>query len=170
MTPEGTVKHLAEVLDARPEFSVDDVYQQLNALGIPPRDADKAYKFTQIACGRLILDGLARFASEYYWLNASGDEVESGRIEEEPFFAAATVLLRERRCPWAGRLGAMSADVSAINDLLKRGSKPGNLQTGPAVLFLAQPTPSGMEKADQLILSRLRKTVPSARKPWWRFW
>ncbi len=170
MRPEETVSALADIFDSLPAISEDAAYERMHAVGIPDRDADRAYKFTQIACARLLLEGIVgRFHDKYFWLNASGDTVESGRIQDEPFFAAAATLLRTRRCLWAANLGAMSADVAAINDLLKRGSKPGNLETGPPVLFLEMPTVEGMRKADQLTAPGLgTRTRPT--RAWWQFW
>ena len=140
MTPEQTVQSLAGILERHGAFFEDDVYAEMERIGIPARDADRAYKFSQIACGRVLLDAIvARFAEEYFCLNASGEIIESGRIEREPFFAAAQALVATRRAKWVARLGAMSADLAAINELLKRGSKPGNL----------------VDKADQLIRTHL---------------
>ena len=171
MTPRETIASLAQILETLPDFSEDDVYAAMRAAGIADADADRAYKFTQIACGRLILAGVVgRFSNDYFWLNAAGEVVESGDLRQEPHFTAAETLVRQRARPWVGRLGAMSADVAAINDLLTRGSRPGNLQTGPVVLFLENPTPAGMKKANRLIGDQLRAAAPAARKPWWRFW
>ena len=170
MNPEETVSALADIFDSLSSLTEDATYERMHAIGLPDRDADRAYKFTQIACGRLLLEGIVgRFHDEYFWLNASGETVESGRIQDEPYFSAAATLLRTRSCPWAGNLGAMSADVAAINQLLKRGSKPGNLETGPSVLFLEMPTEEGMRKAGQLTLRDLRAPIRPARA-WWQFW
>lgn len=172
MTPEETVDSFAEVLEGLPAFTEDDVYSAMEAAGIPGRDADRAYKFTQIACGRLLLDGLVgRFSNDYFWLDASGEVVESGKLQDEPYFVAATELVRRKPSQWMGQLGAMSADVAAVNEALNRGSEPGNLETGPVVLFLANPNASAMEKAaNQLIATLLKTPTPAPQKPWWRFW
>lgn len=169
MTPEATVNRLAELLDALPLLSEDGVYDAMESAGIPARDADLAYKFLQIACGRQLLHGLVgRFSDDYFCLDASGVVIESGRLQENPFFTSAAALISRAPRPWAGPLGAMSADVSVVNDALKKGSKPGKLQTGPAVMFLEKPTAAGLENANRLILERLRP--PEApKKPWWKF-
>lgn len=171
MTPEETIHRLAQILEGLPAFTEDDVYSAMDAAGIPDADADRAYKFTQIACGRMLLDGLVgRFTNDYFWLDASGEVVESGKLQDEPYFAAATALVRGKPSRWMGQLGAMSGDVAAINEALTRGSSPGDLETGPVVLFRENPTASGMEKANQLIAKLLKASAPAARKPWWRFW
>ena len=169
MTPQLVIHHLAEILRSLPDFGEDDLYAAMQAAGIPDKDADRAYKFTQIACGRLLLDGIVgRFSDEYFWLDGSGEIVASGRLQDEPFFAAATQLVSETPEPWIARLGSMSADVQTVNDMLQSGSEPGDLQTGPIVLFVENPTAAGMEKAHRLIAGQLK--AGGQKKPWWRFW
>jgi hypothetical protein len=171
MTPEATIDHLAELLEALPVFSEDGAYAAMEAAGIPSADADRAYKFTQIASGRMLLAGIvAKFSNDYFWLNRSGEVVESGQLQDEPYFVAATKLVNERPAEWMGSLGAMSADFSVTNQMLKRGSKPGNLETGPIVLFREYPTAAGMEKANLLIATHLKAATPLPRKPRWKFW
>jgi hypothetical protein len=170
MTPLVTVQRVVQLLQEMSEFSEDDVYAAMHAAGIPAADADRAYKFTQIASGRILLAGIvAQFAENYYWLNGAGEVIEAGRLEDEPFFLAATTIVRQNPGPWIGRLGAMSADVGAVNELLKKGSRPRNLQTGPAVLFLEPPTVAGIERANQLV-GEGPSTVAAHRKQWWKFW
>lgn len=172
MTPEETVHRLAQILEGLPAFSEDDVYSAMAAAGIPAADADRAYKFTQIACGRMLLDGLVgRFSNDYFWLDGSGEAVESGKLQDEPYFAAATALVSRRPSGWMSQLGSMSADFAAVNEALTKGSEPGNLETGPVVLFLANPDASAMEKAaNQLMATLLKTPKPVAPKPWWKFW
>jgi hypothetical protein len=172
MTPDETVQRLAQILEGLPAFTEDDVYSAMEAAGIPATDADHAYKFTQIACGRLLLEGLVgRFSNDYSWLNSSGEVVESGQLKDEPYFAAATALVSRQPGHWIGQLGAMSADFAAVNEALTKGSEPGDLETGPVVLFRKNPTASGLEeKANQLIEMLLKVPAPAPRKPWWQFW
>jgi hypothetical protein len=171
MTPKATIDRLAHLLEELPGFSEDDAYTAMETAGIPNADADRAYKFMQIACGRLILHGLVgRFSNDYYWVNASGEVVESGKLQDEPYFAAATALVSRTPAAWVGQLGAMSADMATVNAALTRGSQPGDLETGPVVLFRENPTAAGMDKANQLLGKLLKGTNPAARKPWWQFW
>jgi hypothetical protein len=171
MTPDAAVDGLVEILESRSTFSEDEVYAEMDAAGIPYAEADRAFKFTQIASGRVLLTGIVgRFCDDYFGLDAGGEVVESGRLGDNPFFVAATAVIRQRPGPWVGQLGAMSADVGAVNDLLNSGSKPGKLKTGPAVLFYEVPTASGMQKADRLIGEYLRAAAPARPAKWWRFW
>jgi hypothetical protein len=156
MTPDMAVARLAEIVAARAEFSEGDVYAAMAEAGIPDSVADRAYKFTQIAWGRVFLDGLGvQFSSEYLCFNGAGDVVESGLLAEQPFFVAATGLARQyARCPGFRRFALMSADVSAVNSAFNAGSKAESLLLGPPALFLEAPTPAGIDKARQTLAQR----------------
>ena len=43
----------------------------------------------------------------------------------------------------------MAAEVHGVNELLNKGSKPENITTSPAALFMEPPTPAGMERVRQ---------------------
>jgi len=168
VAPDAAVARLAEIIAARAEFTEDDLYAAMADAGIPDSVADRAYKFTQIAWGRVFLDGLGvRFAPDYLSFNAAGEVIESGLLAEQPYFTAAMGLARRRPPAGLPRFALMSADVSAVNSALHAGSKPEDLVTGPSALFLEPPTPAGVERAQQLLSERV--SAPS-KKPWWRFW
>lgn len=169
MTPEAAVAKLTEILAERPEFTEDEIYQALEQAGVPDGVADRAYKFTQIAWGRTLLDGLGvRFSPEYLCFNAEGECIESGQLAEEPYYTAALKAAAQQPPP-AGlpHLAMMSADFGVVNSALNGGSNPKDLVTGPAALFMEYPTAAGMEKAQRILNERLG---PETKKPWWRFW
>jgi hypothetical protein len=182
VTPDAAVARLAEIIAARGEFSEDDIYAAMAEAGIPDAVADRAYKFIQIAWGRVFLDGLGvRFSSDYLCFNGAGEVVESGLLAEEPYFVAAMSLAQQyARFPGFPRFALMSADVNAVNSALKAGSKPENLVMAPAALFLEAATPEGIDKARQFLAGRTtspseagsseRRELRPANKPWWRFW
>src|SRR5947209_567159 len=153
LTPESAVAQLAEIVAPRRAFTEEEVYVALADAGIPDSLADRAFKFTQIAWGRTFLAGLGiTFSPEYVCFNAAGEVVESGRLADEPCFAAASRLADQfSRTPGFVRLAVMSADVVAVNQALHAGSKPENLVMTPAFLFLEAPTPDGMENARRVI-------------------
>lgn len=167
MTPEAAVARLFDIIAARTEFTEDAVYAAMAEAGVPGPVADRAYKFTQIACGRVLLGGLGvQFSPDYTCFNAAGNVVESGQLVEQLYFAAAIASAsRYVGTPGFERLALMAAEVHAVNDLLNKGSKPENLATSAPVLFMEPPTPAGMERVRQY----LSQDVDSA-KPWWRFW
>ena len=181
-TPEDAVARLAEIVAGRAEFSEDEVYAEMAQAGIPDAVADRAYKFTQTAWGRAFLTTFGvHFSPDYLCLNGAGDVVESGRLEEQPYYIAAHRLAAGyATSPGFRRLALMSADAGAINNALQAGSKPENLVTGPAALFMEAPTPAGLEKAQQAIARRMAasrapsapasRESTSAKKPWWRLW
>jgi len=181
VSPESAVSWLADIVAARPDFTEDEVYSALAEAGVPDSLADRAYKLTQVAWGRVFLKDLGvQFSPEYVCFNASGKVVESGRMDDEPCFAAASRLARRyASTPGFRRLVLMSADVNAVNNALQKGSKPEDLVMAPAFLFLESPTAAGMENARQVIAqymvalsgsssSAKRESAPA--KPWWRFW
>ena len=158
------------------------------AAGIPAPVADRAYKFTQVAWGRLFLSGFGiEFAPDYLCFNATGDVIESGQLAEQPFFVAA-MDAGKRHPPPNGlpRLALMSADVNCFHRALSAGSNPKDLVSGPTAMFMETPTPAGMDKASQLLAQRLEmlaikqgiqlntgasqaSRAPS-KIPWWKFW
>jgi len=169
VTPEAAVARLVDILAARADFTEDDLYAAMADAGVPDPVADRAYKFTQIAWGRVFLDGLGvKFAPDYLCFNGRGEVIESGLLAAQPYFVAA-MAAAQRDPPPSGlpRFAVMSADVSAINSALNAGSKPGNLVTGPSALFMEPPTEAGIETARRLLSERV---AAPAKKPWWRFW
>src|SRR5262245_7582530 len=110
----------------------------MSRAGIPDDVADRAYKFTQTAWGRVFLDDMGiNFSSDYTCYNEDGDEIESGELNEQPYFAAAMRLVsRYNRTKGFLTLAVMSADVNAVNAALNAGAKPEDLSMGPAMLFV----------------------------------
>jgi hypothetical protein len=168
VTPQTAVTRLAEIVAPRAEFTEDEVYMAMADAGIPESVADRAYKFTQIAWGRVLLDGLGvRFAPEYTCFDGAGEVVESGRLVDQPYFAAATASAgRYAGTPGFKLLALMAAEVHSVNELLNRGSKPEDLATAAPALFMEAPTPAGMERVRQ----HLSQSFARPKKPWWRFW
>lgn len=172
MTPEQAVNQLVAIVVGNPALGADEIYEAMAKAGAPDDVADRAYKLMQIAWGRAFLDGLGlRFPSDYFCLNAAGQIVESGQLEEEPFFTAARHLVTEhRQSEGFAHFAKMSADVNAINAALHAGSKPENLALAPPAIFIEDPTPEGLARAREEIRRRLSALHESPKKPWWRFW
>jgi hypothetical protein len=132
----------------------------------------------------VFIDGLGlgvRFSPDYFCLNGAGEVVESGELEKEPYFVAASKLATQYAgLPAFVRLAVMSADVNTVNGMLKAGSKPKDLLLSPAAMFVEPATPAGMEKARQFLVQRMSAATklgrsvapdsPPVKKPWWRFW
>lgn len=170
MSPQEAVHFVARSVTENPGFSEDAIHASMVAAGVPDRDADLAYKFTQAAWGRLLLDGLGiQFAHDYHILDGAGDTIESGTLSEQPHFAAATKLgAIHANKPGFQRLAAMSADFHSVNAALNAGSQPENLITAPLFLFVQAPSEMGMKKAQQLLsdlLSRRGKTRAVTEPP-----
>lgn len=159
MTPEEAITQLAEIVSANHEASEDDIYRALADAGMPDELADKGFKFTQIAWGRVFLSGRGiAFSDDYLWLDASGSLVESGQLSKEPFYIAASQLAEKYvLTPAFARLALTSADVYAVNDALTAGASLENLVTGPTCLFAAEPTEEGMERARETLEQFLNK-------------
>jgi hypothetical protein len=157
VSPQTAVAWLADIVAGWGDFTEDDVYTALAEAGVPIALADRAYKFTQTAWGRELLAGLGiSFAPTYLCLNGAGEVVESGLLADEPCFATAVGLARKYRgAPGFLRLAVMSADVNTVNNALHAGSKPENLVTAPACLFLEAPTAQGMENARKALAEHL---------------
>ncbi len=183
LTPSEAVTRLAELIAPEAAFDVVEVYEALFMAGMTHDVADRVFKFTQIAWGRVFLDGMGiNFSPDYYCFNSAGDLIEAGKLVNQPYFAAAMELAKKyMSSPGFKQMILTNADVKAVNSALNAGSKPENLVTGPAALFIESPTPEGMEKAQQLILERakspdmpppeiIKMPEPAVRKPWWKFW
>lgn len=160
MTPETAVARLAEIIAARAEFTEDEIYAAMAEVGLSGPIADRAYKFTQIAWGRVFLDGLGiQFSPDYLCFSGAGDVIESGLLSNEPYFTAAMNLAdRYGRSPGFPRFALMSSDVSAVNSACKAGSKPERLITAPAAMFLEPATPDGLDRARTVLRQRLEGT------------
>ena len=171
MKPSDAVADLAAVLLASPEASVEEIYDALTRRGLTQDIADRTFKFTQIAWGRRFLEGF-KFEDLYFCLDAEGRVIEEGRLTEEPYFQAAFRLADEYiHTPAFTPLALASADVQAINEALKAGSKPENLMSTASFVFLAMPTPEGVRAAQAVMdayMEGFRKR--NRRKPWWKFW
>jgi hypothetical protein len=173
VTPEAAVTRLAEIIATRDDFTENDLYAAMADAGIPAPVADRAYKFTQTAWGRVFLDGIGvRFSNDYLCFNGAGDVIESGLLADQPYFSAAMRLAPQyARSPGFPRFALMSADVNAVNGALKSGSKPENLVMGPAALFMEAATPAGIAKARDILTGWVSASKQvTDKKPWWRFW
>ncbi len=186
VTPADAVNCLAEIVAAREQFDEDEVYTAMEQEGVPMALAHRAYQFTQVAWGRALLARLGvQFSPEFLCFDSEGAVVESGRLADEPCFATANLLaLRYMGSPGFKQLTLMSADMHAVNNALHAGSKPENLVTGPAAVFLEAATETGIEKAQQTIHRHMESLVGQPRtdtanqaaksrertRPWWRFW
>lgn len=159
MTPQEAVAQLASILAARPKFTQDEIYDAMDEAGIPAPLADRAFKFTQIAWGRVFLDGLGvQFDPDYLCFDRDGEVIESGKLEENTYYAAALVLAR-RQPPVAGftYLALMSSECNAVNSALNAGSQAKNLRMAPSALFIAMPTEQGMAKAREILKKLLTR-------------
>ena len=154
MTPEMAVTQLVEIIAANPDQSDNDIYEAMAQAGIPNVLADRTFKFTQIAWGRYSLNGMnVRFSPDYACLNAKGDIVESGHLENESCYIAARKLAAKYAgTPAFQRLALTSADVTAVNNAIKGGSKPENLAMAPVFLFNEPPTADGLRRAQQSLV------------------
>jgi hypothetical protein len=138
MQPEEIVRRLVDQLAAQVDFDEAEIYPAMEQLGVSPDLADRIYQLTQIAWGRIFLDGLGiQFSPDYLCFNSAGDLVESGQLNQEPYYVAAMNLAAHyAQLPIFSDLAVASADVQAVNNALNNGSNPADLITGPSALFL----------------------------------
>jgi hypothetical protein len=91
------------------------------------------------------------FSPEFRRLNSRGETVETGRLEQQAYFAAASRIAASYiGSPGFKFLALSSAEFNAVNTALLAGSKPEDLVIGPPTLMSQEASP-----------------IP---KPWWRFW
>jgi len=69
------------------------------------------------------------------------------------------------------RIALTSADIDAVNNILKMGSRPENLVMSPAYIFIDTPTSEGMCRA-QVFMDQRGAEIQARfkKKPWWMFW
>jgi len=114
--PEAAVACLVETIAVHAAFTEDDLDAARAKAGIPAPDADRAFKFTQIAWGRDFLRGRGdfKFAPDYLLFNGAGDVIESGLLSTQPHFVAAMAAVKNyASSPGSSRFALMSADVQA---------------------------------------------------------
>jgi hypothetical protein len=158
-TPDRVVARLVEAITTGGDFTEDDLYAAMARAGIPDSDADRAFKFTQVAWGRelLVQIGLSTPPPDYACFNAVGDVIESGLLSEDPYYIAAMKAAQIHvRSSGFKRFAMMSSDFHVVNNAVRAGSKLENLEVSPPVLFLEPPTEAGLEKARRFITERLR--------------
>ncbi|MES2463890.1 MAG: DUF6348 family protein [Armatimonadota bacterium] len=180
LTPKRIVALLAETVEANPDVDEDEIYRTLGAVQVSEAAAHRAFLFTQIAWGRLLLQTLPiTFAPDYFWLDAEGNVTESGQLAEEPYFIAATNLgVQSGGTPGFKRLALTSADVHAVNDMYNKGTSAEGARLAPPLLFTEPPTEAGMAKALQFLkdqsAARQTKNRPATedttKAPRWQFW
>lgn len=158
---------------SQPDTNENLIYESLRSAGIPSNQADKLYKFTQIAWGRVFLNGMEiTFAKEYFCLDADGSVITSGQLDEEPHYSfAVSNADRYVGSPAFKFMALTSSEVNAVNKALHSGSKPENLVTAPPVIFMVAPTDSGVRKAQELISNHFQSLQTQVqKKPWWKIW
>ena len=162
MTPDAAVRCLAEIIAKGGEYDELDLYNGMAEAGVPDEEADRAFKFTQIAWGRVFLDGLGiKFAPDYFCFDAHGDAIESGLLSSHPYFAIAMALAPQyAAAPGFARFAQMSGDVNAVNSALHNGSKPENLTLASPGLFMEAPTSDGLAKAREFLDDWAEKMPP----------
>ncbi|MBT3202254.1 MAG: hypothetical protein HN350_20330 [Phycisphaerales bacterium] len=172
MRIEDAINHFLDAASSE-GANEDSIYESLEAAGIPGDQADRLYKFTQIAWGRVVLDGMGiTFPEEYYCFDANGSVVESGLLNDVPYFKAASASAYQHK----GSKGfeyivLTSAEFNTVNQALLAGSKPKNLVMIPPLLFMEPLTEAGMIKAQDFQTNHVNSLkVPVNKKPKWKFW
>jgi len=158
---------------SQPDTNEDAIYEALEAAGIPKEQADRLYKFTQIAWGRVLLDGLnITFTQQYFCLDADGSIIESGQLHKEPYYAYAMSWISQNPPhPAFEFMATTSSDVNTVNQALHAGSKLENLILSPPIIFLAVPTEEGLKKAKELMIKHVEAIdAQNKKKPWWKIW
>jgi hypothetical protein len=151
MTPESAVSQLVSILASRADFTEDDLYAAMADAGIAYPIADRAYKFTQVAWGRAFLEGLdVNFSADYLCLNAAGDVIESGRLADEPYYAAATAAAGGIRHPPGCRGSPDGGRCAGGERRPQRRVETGGLGHWACGVFMEPPTPAGIERARRL--------------------
>jgi hypothetical protein len=182
-TPALAVDRLAKIVMTGTKSSDSEIYEAMSQLGIPEPIGDRAYKFTQIAWGRVFLSGRGiEFPPKYFCFNKSGFVMESGLLEKQPFFIAAMNLVSQySQYKEFALFAATSADVGVVNDALHQNCRIEGLELLPPFLFLESPTDEGMERAHKFILERMKSEFgedtakpansrSNSRQPWWKVW
>jgi hypothetical protein len=159
MTADELVVSIAAVFDDDNPPGDVAVVKALVESGVPERQADIAVKLVQIACGRILLDGLGiQFSDLYLCFDSQGREVERGALSRHAVFTAA--LVRMMSAPRALELLAItSAEVQTVNTLLHQGADPADLMTGPSALFVEVPTEAGLAAGNAVVMEMLKKRV-----------
>lgn len=121
--------------------------------GCSVEQAWELVRFVPIALGRLFLEGLGiRFSSEYLKLDAEGNLLERGKIDDIAVFSLVmgkgTSVVSGRL---VGQLGPRSSEVHAVNAALHAGSKSEGLIAAPPLIFDEPPSELGLQRAQEHI-------------------
>jgi hypothetical protein len=173
MTPEEAVTQLVRIIEARDELFEEEIYNAMAEAGVPALVADRTFKFTQIAWGRILLDGLGiTLDTGYICVNGDGKEIESGLLAKEPYFVTAMNIGRQYP-KGISKLAVTSSEIDAVNNALQGGSKPEDLVMSPVLLFMEVPEQGGIEAGQQKLSAKITPAPDTAaetttKKSWWQ--
>jgi hypothetical protein len=176
MDAKTAIAKLGNIVLESGDFSEEDIETALIAAGFSGIQAKRTYVLVQTAWARSFLGNLRiQFSPEYICLNALGNIVESGQLEQDPYYIEAQAFAKQYLKTSGGeRLALMSSEVDAINQALKAGSKAKDLVLAPILIFLEPPTDEGLKNAQQVlnqVMEKIERDNPSPKKkPWWMFW
>lgn len=173
-TTDEAIGQFAKAIELSPDATDGDLINTLASNGVVESVAERVVRFTPVAFGRQLLDGLGiTFSDEYWRFDAMGKVVQSGNLSEDDVFTAATTTAPTfTQSPSFQTIALSSSEVSAVNQALNGGSNPADLVAGPVVIFDEQPTPMGITRAQDRIQASLQSEAsPNAPdKPWWKVW
>lgn len=120
--------------------------------GLSKPDAAAAERFTPLAFGRELLEGMGvALPDSYIRVLEPGGEQEERKLGDEPFFRAA----KEQAAAFGGEaftaIALQSSEVQAVNAALNGGASPENLVMAEPVI------PFGEGEVNH-------------GRPWWKLW
>ncbi|MGE3242039.1 MAG: hypothetical protein AB7G28_06940 [Pirellulales bacterium] len=169
----NAIRKYAAAIETLVGYNDADLIATLVAQGVDTSTAERTVRFVPVAFGRFFLDGMGiSFDNRFFRYDCDGDVVESGRLQDEDVYAAATELAPILAGTRAfERIVFSSSEVRAVNDALKQGSKAGHLVTLPIAVCESTPTREGMVRIQEHLHSQLRNERSFvSRKPWWKVW
>lgn len=110
--------------------------------GIDEARAIDAFRFTQIALGRRLkaLKGVP-FPDAFVRFDATGRQVDEGRLSEQPLFQEVTQMARTAFSLWTAQLiGQSSPEVLEANAQIAEGKAAEEVVLPPCLLFTQLPT------------------------------
>ena len=154
----------------------------LDRMGFDDAYVRRALQMVPIALGRqLLADTEQPFSDTWVALDADGEELARGSLQDEPVFTEAMHFDQDAIGNAFGLYATNSVEVLALNKLAE--DEDAEPWTAPPVLiFRDPPTLAGMAKGEALLEAHAEAVKAESgsrkgndqnqvtKKPWWKFW
>jgi hypothetical protein len=147
------------------DSDIDLLGQALEDAGVSSVLTTKLLEFMPLAFGRVFMDGMGIRFEDYYLRHNSKTKKNQKKmlcdelVYRESFEVASFIIAQKMAGEAFKAVAFRSSELAAVNDLLNKGSQPGNLLMSPPVML-----------GDEEINAKPNDSKPENSGNRWRFW